>query len=73
VKAIGSVVKRIKNNGMLPVCMIGTSDFIVEESKAIRGSLVWPLLRIVGFVCAKSCIAKGRSEVATVHQNAVQA
>jgi hypothetical protein len=44
VEAIGSVVKRIKNNGMLPVCMIRTSDFIVEESKAIRGSIVWPLL-----------------------------
>jgi len=28
---------------------------------------------IIGFVCAKSCIAKDRSEVAPVHQNAVQA
>jgi hypothetical protein len=44
VEAIGSVVKRIKYNGMLPVCMIRTSDFIVEESKAIRSSIVWPLL-----------------------------
>jgi hypothetical protein len=28
---------------------------------------------IIGFVCAKICIAKGKSEVASVHRNAMQA
>ena len=76
-EAIESVVKGIRNNGMLPVCMIRTSDFIVEESKAIPGSIVWPL--VIGFVCKElycerekrscSCASKCREGTSETKQS----
>jgi len=57
---------------MLPVCMIRSIYLIVEESKAIRCSLFGhSYYRLC--MCEELYCEKSRSEVASVHQNAVQA